>query len=252
MKFFKFIGSKIANFFHFLAYCWLYLICKVFMPSKICGKDNIDENDEARVFLSNHLELYGPVVMHVHFPIKKKAIWIHEFMLDKDKIEQQMAYGFVELHFKWIPKFIKKGIVKIFKHFLFYVLKNKVNGISVSRENSRELIATMKKTYEKIQEGNSIIIFPEKLYQNEGVGELLAGFTTIAKYVYKKSGKCVSFYPVYVDKKHHKTHIGKPIKYNPSDENYSDNITQYIYTAINQLSAEPRKKLDTATQNIIN
>jgi len=241
MKFFRFIGRKIANAFHFMAYCLLYFICKVFMPNKVYGKENIKENDEARVFLSNHLELYGPIVMHVHFPIKKKAIWIHEYMLNKDKIEEQMAYGFVELHFKWIPKFIKRAIVKIFKHFLLYVLKNKVNGISVSRENSRDLVATMKNTYQKIEEGNSIIIFPEKLYQNEGVGELLAGFTTIAKYVYKKSGKKVSFYPVYIDKKHGKTHIGNPIKYDPTDEYYSDNITEYIYTAINKLSAKSQK-----------
>ena len=236
MKFFKVLGRKIANGFHFFWYCLLYLACKIFMPSKVYGNENINKEDEAQVFISNHLELYGPIVTHLHFPVKKKAVWIHEFMMDKNKIEEQMGYGFVELQFKWIPKFIKKGIVKMLKHFLVYVLKNRANGIAVSRDNTRGLVTTMKHTFEKIQEGRAIIIFPELEYKEEGIGKVSSGFTSLAKYVYKKSQKRISFYPVYLNKKRKKTYIGKPIIYDPENENYSEEIVEYITTTINKMS----------------
>lgn len=236
MRFFKFLGRKIANGFHFFWYCIIYAFGKIFMRSKVINKENINKDDEAQVFICNHLELYGPVITHLRFPVKKKAVWIHEYMLDKDKIEEQMAYGFVEFQFKWIPKFIKRGIVKLLKHLVIYVFKNKANGIPVSRESASALITTLQNSVEKINEGNSILIFPELDYKETGIGKLAGGFTTLAKYVYKKTKKRVSFYPVYINKKKKQMCIGKPITYNPEDDNYSQNIVNYITTEINKMS----------------
>ena len=236
MKIFKLILQKVAHCFHFFWYCVIYAICKICLPNKVIGKENIEKDDEARVFISNHLQIYGPVITHISFPIKKKATWSHEYMLDKDLIEKQLFIGFVEVQFKWIPKFIKKGIAKLLKHLIIYILKYRVHAVSISRDDTRKLVKTLQETSDRLNNGYAMMIFPELDYQETGLGEISSSFTLIAKYYYKNFNKKVSFYPVYVNKKKKRTFIGKPIKFNPDDENYSENISNYIVEQINDMS----------------
>ena len=243
MKFFKKIGTCIANFFHNIVYYTAYVFCKIFMRCKVIGKENINKEDEARVFVANHMQLYGPVTMHLRCPVKK-ALWVHKSLMEKDEVEKQLGYGFVEEQFKWIPKFIKRGIVKILKHLVVYVLTRKVNGIAIDRHDTRALATTFQQSLEKIEKGDTIVIFPEVDYPDEGLGEIFPGFTSLAKYVHKKTGKITSFYPVYINQKQKRMYIGEAIKFNPDNPNYSEEVVEYLITEINKMSQikKPNKK----------
>ena len=46
----------------------IFLVIQPFIWCFTKGKKNVQKDDEARVFVSNHYEIYGPVVVFLRFP----------------------------------------------------------------------------------------------------------------------------------------------------------------------------------------
>ena len=232
----------------FIAYCFLYLIAKILLPCRVKGRKNRDKKDEVRVYVSNHLQLYGPVTFFLRF-YGKKAIWINEKMLDEKKIASQMSLSVMDKNnYKWAPKWFRKFAVFVLKGLCYYILKFRVKNISVSRENSYALIQTLEETRKFANKKYSIVIFPEINYNaTVGIGEVYNGFASLGKYMYKKDGKITSFYPVYVNHAHKSATILKPIKYDPNDADYANNIANYITSSINNL-AKPDKTVENTKE----
>lgn len=259
MNIFKAIGRGISNALCFIVYIIAWFFCKLFLRCKIIGKQNLNkDNDKIKMIVSNHMQVYGPTAMHIRFPLHKKAVWINEKMMDRDKIEHEMGLAiYDENNYKWAPKWLKKFVIKISKNLVYFVLKYKVHGISISRDNRRELINTFKETLEYTDKGYSIVVFPEVDYQDEGIGEIFSGFASYAKFAHKKNGKITEFYPVYIDGKSKRMYIGKPIDYNPENADYDTEVATYIKNEINNLyliakekHKKKSKKNKKDTQNI--
>lgn len=221
-------------------YCYeiFYRIIKLcvrpFLRAKIVGKKNIAADDSARVFVANHLEVYGPVLAYLHLPVRKKRFWIIDKMMDANLAAQQMSYAVNDPNnFKWAPKWLKKLGVKALKGIASYVLVCKAKGISVSRDNARKMIQTFQESVSAMGKGYSVVLFPEMQYKERGFGEVYDGFVTLGKYYYKKTGKLLSFYPVYIDKFDRKMNIGKPIKFDPEKPNDTARIVNYLSSEIN-------------------
>lgn len=216
----KFIGD--------IFYSILYLIVRPFFKSKKIGKKNIKKDDEARVFVANHYEFYGPVIMYFRFN-KKKRIWIIHNLLEKDKIVEYMMPAVNDI-LKKTPNFIKKILVKITKNLLYYIMNRRAKGIPVYQEGDRRIIETMNESVDALNEKYSIVLFGEKEFQTGNkVGNLRTGFASLGKYYFKKTGKKISFYPVFISKTNKTMRIGKSIKYNPEDENIKENIVTYLH-----------------------
>lgn len=237
MNIFKYLWTKIKNFLYFLLYLFVVIFGAPFLRCKSKGKKNIKKDDEARVFVANHLEVYGPTVMHLHLPIKKKRFWIIDRMLNKESIEEQMRPGIMnENHFTWAPKWLKKCALKLMKGFVYYVLNYRVKNISVSRDESREIMKTFQQSVLALEKKENLVIFPEINYQDKGISEVYESFAILGKYYYKKTGKCLSYYPVYIDKDKKVMFIGNAMKYDPNDENSVKNIVNYTYKTINDFA----------------
>lgn len=81
----------------------------------------------------------------------------------------------------------------------------------------RRYLLTVRATLEKLENGKSIIIFPEcHTRYNAIVNEFKEGFAELAAYYYKRYGKEISFVPVYIAPKIKKVVFGSPVKYDPS------------------------------------
>lgn len=237
MNIFKKIGQAIMKCLYFILFELIVIFAYPFMHIKRKGKDNIKKDDEARVFISNHLEIYGPSVIYLHLPVRKKSYWVIDRMLDKEQVSAQMHAGIdKEENYKWAPKWLKNFAVKVLKNFLVYVLKSRVRGISVSRDNQRQLIKTFQASVSVLEKKRNLCIFPEVSYQEKGIGEIFTSFAVFGRYYYKKTGKKISYYPVYLDKANKVMNIAPPIVYDPQDDESIDKIVEYVRSSINDFS----------------
>jgi hypothetical protein len=215
-RFFCAIGHGIRNFFCALIFGIIVIFAKLFFRCKLKGKEKVNKNDEARVFIANHYELYGPVAMYLRFPFKFRP-WIIDKMMIPECIEKQMGL-MIYNNYKGVPKFIKTIVVKCIKNLMVFVMKYPAKGISVSRENLRENIKTMKISAETLDKNVALAIFPELDYQKEGLGSFQTGFENIAKYYYQKTGKKITFYPVFISQVNSEMYIEDGITFDPENE----------------------------------
>ena len=232
IRFFSAIGRGFKNFFMFLTFSIACFFIRPFARCKVVGKNNVSKDDDARVFIANHYEIYGPVVIFLRFPYKFRP-WVIDKMTDQKQVEQQMSLG-IYGKFKKYPKWLKKIAIKILKNIMVYTMNNRAKAIPVSRENPRANIKTMQESVETLEKGKDIVIFPELSYVDEGVGEFQTGFEHLAKYYYQKTGKKITFYPIFISQKNKKMYIEKPITFNPDNDPNEEkkNITNYLYSTM--------------------
>lgn len=193
----------------------LFLLAQPFVWCFTKGKKNLKKDDEARVFVANHYEIYGPFVMFMRFPFRFRP-WVIDKMCESKSIEQQMSIGFYN-NYKWIPKWFKVFLVKTAKRLVLFVIRF-ARPIPVSRDNPRSNIKTLQISVDALNKKNSLVIFPELCSVKEGVGEFMSGFEHIGKYYYQKTGKKISFYPVFISKKKNSIYIEEPIIFDPNND----------------------------------
>ena len=100
------------------------LIASLVSPWFRCKAENVDIVDETKgpvIFVSNHLQIYGPIVCVLHLPFFFRP-WIINKMLDPDKVEAQLKPGINHL-FKWAPKRVRDFLPKIAKNLVIYVMQ---------------------------------------------------------------------------------------------------------------------------------
>jgi hypothetical protein len=131
--------------------------------------------------------------------------------------------------------------LKIFAPLVLWIL-NSVEPIPVYREN-RRVLETINLTVEAMLELDNILIFPEnplttenKRYSVKGVSHFYTGFVHIAKVYYKKSGRAVTFYPVYANPKKRTITFGEGIAYDPEGKNEPERICDLLEQAINHMA----------------
>ena len=208
--------ALIRNAIFFLFYIIAFPFVFLFVKGKVKGKENLNKDDEARIFVANHYEVYGPFIAYMHFPYSFRP-WIIDKMIDPKTVEEHMSIGIYN-QFPKFPKWLKFIFIKISKNLMVFFMKTIARGISVSRDNIRKNITTMQISTETLEKGESILIFPEASAVKEGVGEFMTGFEHIGKYYHQKTGKKVSFYPMFISKINQTMYIGKPIVFNPDND----------------------------------
>ena len=76
---------------------------------------------------------------------------------------------------------------------------------------------TFKETVQKLQSGVSVVIFPEhEVPHNNIVCEFQDRFIDVARMYYKKTGREISFVPLYVAPRLHSLHLGKAVRFDAS------------------------------------
>ena len=222
----------------------LFILAQPFIWCWTKGKKKVKKSDEARIFVANHYEIYGPFIMFMRFPFSFRP-WVIDKMCEPKSIEQQMSIGFYN-NYKWLPKWFKVFLVKIAKRLVLFVIRVS-RPIPVSRDNPRANIKTLATSVDVLNKKKNIVIYPELNSVKEGVGEFMSGFEHIGKYFYQKTGKRVSFYPVFVSKKKHTMYIEDPIVYNPDNDHNAekDRIVNGLHEAIENsyiLHEKPKNK----------
>ena len=155
------------------------------------------------------------------------------------------------MHLKEVPAYAyqdfwsgKPGYIRWFYKLLSYIIAplsvcvfNNANTIGVYHDT--RIVTTFKETVKTLQEGASIVIFPEhNVKYNHIVCEFQDRFINVAKLYYRRTKQELSFVPLYIAPKLKKMYIGKPIRFcaaNPIDQERA-RICEYLMNEITDIA----------------
>jgi len=204
---------------------------------KVRGKDKIVP-DESAVYVCNHGAIIGPLAAVVYLPVKFRP-WIHDAMLDRELAAKTMGRTW-ENKFNFLGSRLKKKIIWWLTKPIVAAMHS-FSPISVSRTNPLALGRTLLESVEAMQQGDNILIFPDKptkRYDADSFRNISTGFTALGKVWYKKTGKPLRFYPVFADKQRHTFTIGSPTIFDPSADERQEHyrVAEYLRYALCRMS----------------
>jgi len=197
---------------------------------EVVGTQNLP--GEPCIIVGNHTQMNGPICAELYCPGNHYTWCAGEMMHLKDVPE----YAFRDF-WSQKPKWTHAGY-KLLSYIiapLSVYIFNRAHTIGVYHDT--RLIGTFKNTVKRLQEGNHIVIFPERdIKYNHIIYDFQDKFIDVAKLYYKKTGKQVCFVPLYIAPKLKQMHFGKPIRFDsnaPMDEERS-RICRYLMDAITE------------------
>lgn len=174
---------------------------------EVVGLENL--SDEPCAIIGNHTQLHGPIACELYFP-DNYYIWCAAPMM---KLKEVPKYTYTDF---WSQK--PKALRPLFRLVSYIIaplsvlIFNNARTIAVYRD--KRILSTFRESIAKLQDGNSIVIFPEHdVKYNHIVYDFQEGFADIARLYYKRTGKELSFVPLYIAPKLKTMYLGKPITF---------------------------------------
>ena len=191
---------------------------------------------ESCLVVGNHTQMNGPICGEIYFPGKRRIWCAHQMMY----LKEVPAYAFQDF---WSGK---PKATHWFYKILSYIIApisscvfNNAQTIPVFRDN--RLVTTFKQTISALEADTNVIIFPE-CYDpyNHIVNQFQRHFIDVAKLYYKRTGKELSFVPMYIAPRLKKMYIGKPVQFcaNEPIEQERERICRYLMDTITQIAVE--------------
>jgi len=167
--------------------------------------------DLPAVFVCNHADAYGPVIMSIYFPFTCRP-WIHAHMMKPGLSASYLEMDFVRKTLGWRPPF-SRWLANMLSPLCIRLFRS-MGSIPVYRGQMR-IRETMNTSLQVLMQGENLLIFPENPLKEYSahLHDFHTGFVCLARNYYRETGKCLPFYPVYIDKERGFIRIGEPALY---------------------------------------
>lgn len=217
-----------------------WILRLVYLKMQVVGAENLP--DEPCIIAGNHTQMNGPIACELYFPIERYT-WCSAEMLH---VKEVPDYAFRDF---WSRKPLSvRWLYRIFSYLVAplaaFVLSN-ANTIGVRRD--ARIMSTFRETLERLQEGASIVIFPEEEVEyNNILYNFQEGFVDVARLYHKKTGREISFVPLYIAPALKTMYIGKPIRYCAANDPAGERrrICDYLMQEITDMArALPRHRV---------
>ena len=193
-----------------------FIVKAVYPKTEFRGTENLP--DEAFIAVGNHAQMNSPIVCELYFP-RPSRTWTAGEMMD---IKEVQAYSYKDF-WSYKPKYIRW-----FYKLLSYVaapiavsIFNNAKCIGVYHDG--RIIGTFRNTVNALTEGESVVILPENYTPyNNLIWDFSDRFVDVGSMYYKKTGKEISFVPMYVAPAFKSVYFGKPVKYNHNEKKESE------------------------------
>ncbi|MBE7034524.1 MAG: hypothetical protein E7402_00160 [Ruminococcaceae bacterium] len=178
----------------------------------LVGAENMPDQDA--IFVGNHTQMNGPIVGELFFPDTCYTWCAGEMMHCKD-VPRYAYADFWSQKPAWCRPFYKAVSYLIAP--LCYCIFNNARTIGVYRD--MRIVSTFRETVTYLSDRKTILIFPEKAEpDNNIVYQFQENFVDVARLYYKKTGKELTFVPLYIAPALHKVFIGKGIAFDAQNE----------------------------------
>lgn len=198
---------------------FLMACLRPFYRHKLVNADHIRQDSKNPiVFLSNHGEIYGPIVCSLFFPVPIR-FWTISSMMSSSREVRDYMYENTFSKKTFLPVFVRKGLAALLGWMSVNVM-SQLESIAVYRDSPMKLRETVRQSIEAMESGDNLLIFPESpdgKYQKGGIGEISPGFVMLAEAYWKKTGKRLRMMPVYADRKNRTITFGEEIRYIPEN-----------------------------------
>ncbi len=216
---------------------WLFRFIKalvrLFYPKMdIIGLENLP--DEPCAIIGNHAQLHGPIAGELFFP-DNFYTWCAAPMM---MLKEVPTYAYTDF---WSQK--PRALLPLFKLVSYIIaplsvlIFNNARTIAVYRNN--RILSTFRESIAKLQDGKCVVIFPEQdKKHNHIVYDFQEGFVDVARLYFKRTGKELSFVPLYIAPNLKKMYLGVPIKFSsdtPIDEERR-RICDYLMSKITDIA----------------
>ena len=181
----------------------------LFYPKmKVEGLENLPEGEA--VIVANHAQMNGPIACELYLG-ENRYTWCSGEMMDRKQVPDY-AFRCFWSHKKGISKFFFRVLSYIIAYPSAFIFKN-ANTIPVYYD--KRVLLTFKDSVSKLKNGAKVVIFPESDEKNNHiVYRFHENFVDIAKLYNARTGKDLSFVPLYIAPKLESMHLGKPTVFN--------------------------------------
>lgn len=191
---------------------WLYppikgLVRLVTPKFQVEGLEKLPQ--EPCLVVGNHSQIYGPVACELYFP-GNRYTWCAGQMMHVKEVPDYAFQDFWSRKPKWSRPFYRllSYIIAPVSACIF----NNAKTIGVYRDG--RILATFKNTVKRLEEGANVVIFPEHDQPyNHILSQFQDKFIDIARLYHKKTGRELSFVPLYIAPKLGKMCLGEPVRF---------------------------------------
>jgi len=209
-----------------------WLVWLFYPKMKVFGTDNLP--DEPVIIVGNHCQMNGPIACELYVP-GNRYTWCAGQMMN---LKEVPAYAYQDF---WSQK--PKASRPFYKALSYIIaplasfLLSRANTLAVYRDS--RIITTFRTTVARLTEGASVVIFPEHdVKHNNIIYDFQDKFIDIARLYYKRTGRELTFVPLYIAPKLKSMHLGKPIRFSadaPIDEERR-RICDYLMNEITDIA----------------
>ncbi len=222
-------------------YRFIKFCVRSFYPKlTVVGAENLPQ--EPALVVGNHSQMHGPIGCELYFP-GSRYTWCAGQMMHLKEVPEYAFQDFWSQKPKAVRWFYK-GLSYVIAPISVCVFNN-ANTIGVYHDS--RIISTFKNTVKRLQEGASVVVFPECYTEyNSIVHQFQENFVDIAKLYYKRAGKCLPFVPLYICPERKELHIGNPVYFDPAQplDPQRHEICLYLMDSITQMAqALPRHRV---------
>ncbi len=210
------------------------LVRGVYPKTEIVGKEKLEGEDI--IVVANHTQLHSPIICELYFP-EKFYTWCAGEMMTLSEVP---AYAFRDF---WSGK--PKSVRPIFKIASYLIAPLSVvvfnNARTIPVYHGKKIINTFRTTLNSLSCGKGIVIFPERsVKHNHIIYDFQDRFIDIAKVYFARSGRRVTFLPMYVSPKLKKAVIGEGILFDPEADDVEERarIKEYLMKEITDIAME--------------
>lgn len=209
-----------------------FLIRLFYGKMKIEGMENLPENNA--IIVANHTQMNGPIAGELFMP-ENCYIWCAGQMMDKKKVPE---YAFTDF-WSQKPK-LMHPFFKVLSHLITpFAVCIFNNARTIAVHHDMRIVSTFKESIKLLQENRNILIFPEKDEKyNNILYKFQENFVDVAKLYDKKTGKKLTFVPMYIAPKLKTMYIGVGINYNSVNniEDERSRICTYLSDEITKMA----------------
>ncbi len=212
--------------------CIKWLVKTCYPKIETVGTENLPQ--EPVLIVGNHSQMNGPIACELYTP-GKHFTWCAGEMMKTKEVPGYAYQDFWSRKPRWTRPFYKalSWLIAPLASCIF----NNADTIGVYHDT--RVIATFKTTVKRLQEGASVVIFPE---HDKGYNHILYDFqdrfVDVAKLYYKRTGKAISFVPMYLAPNLKQMHYGKPTVFRPEAPSGEERqrICRYLMDSITEMA----------------